>query len=97
MAVLYHSLWLLYGDLDDPAVAAAACRAYNNWMADFCKPYPDRLFAVAPMPLQSVEEAVAEMRRVVKEHGLPVVFICPNPFNQRRLNDPAYDPFWRAA
>src|SRR5579863_4408304 len=32
VAVLYPSLWLLYGDLTDPKLAAAACRAYSNWM-----------------------------------------------------------------
>ncbi len=96
-AVLYPSLWLLYGDLDDPKLAAAACRAYDNWMADFCRPYPDRLFAVAPMPLQDVDEAVREMRRVVRDLGFKAVFVRPNPFNGRRLNDPAYEPFWRTA
>ena len=25
------------------------------------------------------------------------MFVRPNPFNGRRLNDPAYDPFWREA
>ncbi len=97
IAVLYPSLWLLYGDMPDPQVAAAACRAYNDWIADFCRPYPDRLFAVAPMPLQSVEGAVREMRRVVKELNFKAVFVRPNPFQGRRLNDPAYDPFWQEA
>lgn len=49
------------------------------------------------MPLQDVTEAVTEMRRVVKDLGFKAVFIRPNPFNGRRLNDPAYDPFWREA
>ena len=97
VAVLYPSLWLLYGDLTDPQLAAAACRAYNNWLADFCKPFPKRLFGVAPMPMQSVDEAVREMRRVVRELGFKAVFVRPNPFNGRRLNDAAYDPFWREA
>ena len=97
VAVLYPTLWLLYGDIADPRVAAAACRAYNDWMADFCKPHPERLYAAAPMPIQGVEEAVTEMRRVVKELGFKAVFIRPNPFNDRRLNDPAYHPFWREA
>ncbi|MGH7934054.1 MAG: amidohydrolase family protein [Candidatus Binataceae bacterium] len=97
VAVLYPSLWLVYGDFDDPKVAVAACRAYNNWMADFCKPYPKRLYGVAPMPLQDVDEAVKEMRRVVKELNFKAVFVRPNPFNGRRLNDPAYEPFWREA
>jgi len=97
VAVLYPTLWLLYGDIADPEVAAAACRAYNDWMADFCRPYPHRLFAVAPMPIQSVENATREMRRVVRDLGFKAVFVRPNPFNRRRLNDPAYDPFWREA
>ncbi len=97
VAVLYPSLWLLYGDLTDPKLAAAACRAYSNWMADFCRQSPARLYGVAPMPLQDVAEAVREMRRVVKELGYKAVFVRPNPFNGRRLNDSAYDPFWREA
>ncbi|MGH7948782.1 MAG: amidohydrolase family protein [Candidatus Binataceae bacterium] len=96
-AVLYPSLWLLYGDLRDAELAAAACRAYSNWLADFCRARPDRLFGVAPMPLQDVDAAVREMRRVVKQLGFKAVFIRPNPFNQRRLCDAAYDPFWREA
>ena len=96
-AFFYPSLWLIYGDLEDPQLAAAACRAYNNWIADFCKPYPERFFAVAPLPLQDVNEAVTEMRRVVRELDMRAVFIRPNPFNGRRLNDPAYDVLWREA
>jgi predicted TIM-barrel fold metal-dependent hydrolase len=97
LAVLYPSLWLLYGDLVEPRLAAASCRAYNNWMADFCNHSPQRLYAVAPMPLQDVGEAIREMRRVVLELKFKAVFVRPNPFNQRRLNDPAYEPFWRTA
>ncbi len=44
---LYPSFYLLYGDLEDPRLAVAACCAYNNWMADFCRPYPRRLYGVA--------------------------------------------------
>jgi predicted TIM-barrel fold metal-dependent hydrolase len=32
-------------------LAAAVCRAYNRWLADYCKPYPDRLFGVAMLPM----------------------------------------------
>lgn len=97
VAILYPSLWLVYGDFDSPDLAAAACRAYNNWMADFCKPYPKRLYGVAPMPVQDIPTAVREMRRVVKELNFKAVFLRPNPFNARRLCDPAYEPFWREA
>ena len=97
VAVLYPSLWLLYGDLSEPTLQTAACWAYNNWLADFCRPYSERLYGVAPMPLSDVDQSVREMRRVVKDLGFKAVFVRPNPFNGRRLNDPAYEPFWREA
>lgn len=97
VAVLYPSLWLVYGDFNDSRLAVAACRAYNNWMADFCRPYPKRLYGVAPMPVQDIDAAIAEMRRVVRDLNFKAVFVRPNPFNGRRLNDPAYDAFWREA
>ena len=36
--------------VEDPDVANALARAYNDWMADFCKAAPDRLFAAAMVP-----------------------------------------------
>lgn len=97
IAFFYPTLWLIYGDIMDADVAAASCRAYNNWLADFCKQCPSRFYGVAPLPLQSVDCAITEMRRVVKTLGMRAVFVRPNPFNGRRLNDPAYEPFWSEA
>ena len=51
-AFLYPSLGLFAGAIHDPQLAAAMCRAYNRWLADYCKPYPDRLFGVAMLPMQ---------------------------------------------
>ncbi|HXO01697.1 MAG TPA: hypothetical protein VN900_06535, partial [Stellaceae bacterium] len=56
-AFLYPTLGLSSGAIEDPPLAAAACRAYNRWLADYCAPYPDRLFGVAMLPLQSIELA----------------------------------------
>src|SRR5205085_9889977 len=66
-AFLYPSLGLFSGAIHDPQLAAATCRAYNRWLADYCKPYPDRLFGVAMLPMQEVELAIAEMRFAKKE------------------------------
>lgn len=70
------------------------CRAYNRWLADYCKPYPDRLFGVAMLPMQSVELAIQEMRYARKELGMLGGFLRPNPYNGRMLHHPDYDPFW---
>src|SRR5229473_2516404 len=60
-AFLYPSLGLFSGAIHDPKLAAATCHAYNRWLADYCKPYPDRLFGVAMLPLQDVGLAIKEM------------------------------------
>jgi hypothetical protein len=57
---LYPSLGLFSGAMHDPELAAAVCRAYNRWLADYCKPSPDRLFGVAMLPMQSIDLAIAE-------------------------------------
>ena len=96
-AFLYPSLGLLSGAVEDPGLAAAICRAYNRWLADYCKPYPERLFGVAMLPMQSVELAIEEMRYARKELGMRSGFLRPNPYNNRMLGDAAYDPFWAEA
>ncbi len=68
-AVLYPSLGLFLGATKEPVYSAAACRAYNRWLADYCKPYPERLFGAAMLPMQSIELAVEEMEFAAKELG----------------------------
>src|SRR5262249_37259935 len=46
-AFLYPSIGLFSGAVTEPGLAAAMCRAYNRWLADYCSPYPDRLFGLA--------------------------------------------------
>src|SRR6266481_5108088 len=96
-AFLYPSLGLFLGGMNDPEFSAAACRAYNRWLADYCKSYPDRLFGAAMLPMQSVEGAVQEMRFAAKELGFRTGFIRPNPYNGRVLHDREYDPLWTEA
>ncbi len=97
VSFLFPSLGLGYVALRDVELSIAACRAYNNWMADFCRPYPGRLYSIAPVPLFDVEAAIAEMRRVVREHGVRAVAVRPNPYGERLLSDPAYERFWSEA
>src|SRR6266849_134511 len=96
-AFLYPSLGLFAGAVSDPELAAAMCRAYNRWLADYCKPYPDRLFGVAMLPMQSAELAVDELRFARHELGMRAGFLRPNPYLGRALHSPDYEPFWAMA
>src|SRR6478609_1444170 len=85
---LYPTLGLFSGAIHDPELAAATCRAYNRWLADYCKAYPDRLFGIAMLPLQSVDLAIAEMRFAKKELGFKGGFIRPNPYSEKMVDAP---------
>ena len=77
-ALLYPT-WFAEGFhlVEDPDVAYALARAYNDWIADFCKAAPDRLFAASMVPLQNIDFAVEELRRTAKIPCFRAAFIRP--------------------
>ncbi len=95
-ALLFPSMYLIFGNIRDVAVAEACCRAYNDWMADFCKRDPRRLFGAGIIPLQDVDRAAREVERAAGL-GLRAVAIRPERYNGLALNDPACEPFFAAA
>lgn len=94
--VLYPSLLLgeNMNTFKDYKLISAICRAYNNWLADFCRPYPDRLKAVASVCLYDVDEAVKEVNRCVSRLGFVGVMIAPAYVGTRDLDNPEFYPFY---
>ena len=86
--------WILGLDDLEPEYAAALCRAYNNWMRDYCAADPARLKGVALLPLQAVDLAIEEARRAADELGFVGVTLHPEPVNGRLLYDEAVEPLW---
>ena len=102
-AVLFPSLALFFGPLDpipafhDIDFVTDCQRAYNDWIAEYCRAYPRRLFGMAAVPLQDVERAVAEATRARSTLGLQGVFIRPSAYvDDLPLSHPVYEPFWAA-
>lgn len=99
VAVLFRTLAahvIAFDDMD-PALAAGLCRAFNRWIADFCKTAPERLKAGAQIPLQDPTLAVAEARYAVEELGAKTLVLPSHPVCERPLYDRVYDPLWAAA
>lgn len=100
IAILYRSLGgMLPVALDDaePAFAMAMARAYNNWLADFCKEDPQRLKGVAMIPFHDIDMAVDEVRRVVEDLGFVGITLHPEKVAGRLLYDPEMEPIWAKA
>jgi predicted TIM-barrel fold metal-dependent hydrolase len=61
----------------DPLLAEAICRAYNDWLHDFCRENPKRLFGAALLPPHDVSLAVREARRAREKLGFELRSCAP--------------------
>jgi predicted TIM-barrel fold metal-dependent hydrolase len=94
-ALLYPTIGLLWEvELKDPELSLAYCRAYNRWIADFCRDAGGRLVPIAQLTLLDVEGSAAELERAVKD-GCKGAWV--NPFNHNRVihGDPAHDALYQ--
>src|SRR5438132_193409 len=96
VAVLYPSRGLYAASVDDlpPRFAAAICRAYNRWLAEFCARAPERLVGAAFVSLHDPDLAVAEAVHAVEQLGMRAVFARPNPVNGRTIDHADFDPLY---
>ena len=94
-AVLYPTSGLGIGRVREPAFAAAICRAYNDFIAEYCKASP-RLKAVANLPVYSPDEAVKELRRAVTKLGLVGGMLAAQA-HSKNLGSPEFYPLYEEA
>ena len=94
--VLYPTIGLHAYKIPDSGLSSAVCRAYNDWVADFCNPYPDRLKGIALLNIDDVQEGVRELECAVNL-GLAGAMIpirsLEHPYNHPQF----YEPLWAAA
>src|SRR5262245_30515926 len=94
--VLYPSQGLFYYRLADSRLMSAIFRAYNDWLADFCRSDPARLKGIAMINLDDVQDGIGELERTARL-GLSGAMITEYPLEDRRYDQPEYEPFWAAA
>jgi predicted TIM-barrel fold metal-dependent hydrolase len=94
--VLFGGLGLAVTSFDDAGFALDFAHAYNDWIiGDICGRHPQRLWAVATVPLQDVPRAVIELQRAARAGAVAVVI--PPALGERNLDDPSLLPFFEAA
>jgi uncharacterized protein len=96
-AVLYPTIGLLWEcETMDPELSGAYCRAYNRWIADFCRDSGGRLVPIAHLSLGDANEAARELERAVKD-GCKGAFVAPFTITRRPHGDSAHDRVFAAA
>lgn len=94
-AVLYPTAGLGIGRVREPAFAAALCRAYNDFIADYCKASP-RLKAVANLPISNPEQAPKELHRAATKLGLVGGMLAAQAHG-KNLGSPEFYPLYEEA
>jgi predicted TIM-barrel fold metal-dependent hydrolase len=91
--VLYPNYAMRAFAVADPELQWAVCRAYNDWVADFCRTHPQDLFGIAVVSALDVERAVQACRRA-KEQGLVGVLLPQDTPDGSRYSAAKWDPLW---
>src|SRR4029077_2130180 len=96
-AILYPTLGLLWeAELFDPELSGAYCRAYNRWIADFCRDSRGRLIPIAHLSLGDPAGARREHERAVGDGGRGA-FVCPFTITRIPHGAPEHDAVFAAA
>jgi uncharacterized protein len=81
--------------VDDLSLEAAAFRAYNRWMKDYCGAYPERLGGVIILSGRDTQAGLAEIERCKNESWPWGIFVYA-PYG-KPLDHPDYELYWAAA
>lgn len=81
--------------LRDHEAANEMFRIYNDWLADFCRHYPERHIGLACLPYGDVGAAVAELRRVAETGRIRGVELSCS-WDMEPMWHPCWEPLWRA-
>ncbi|HIM48384.1 MAG TPA: hypothetical protein EYM32_05875, partial [Dehalococcoidia bacterium] len=64
--IVYPSVIFNLYQIENLDIVKASFALYNDWVADYCKQAPDRLFPLASLQLFDLDEAIQEMERSKK-------------------------------
>jgi predicted TIM-barrel fold metal-dependent hydrolase len=96
-SVLFPTLGLNWeAETKDADYANACCRAYNRWIADFCRDSGGRLVPAAHISLGDPTAAAHELQRAVKD-GCKIAFISPYTITRKPHGHPDHDVVFATA
>jgi predicted TIM-barrel fold metal-dependent hydrolase len=93
--VLYPTASLKHFELNQE-VQEAVFPIYNDWVAEYCKTAPDRLYAIPCIPCYDIDFAVKELRRC-NAMGMLGCLIWQVPDPDLPFTSDHYEPLWSVA
>jgi predicted TIM-barrel fold metal-dependent hydrolase len=80
----------------EPEVQEAGFRVYNDWLANYCKSSPKRLFGIPCLAVYDIDKAIQEMHRCA-DMGLLGGLVWQVPDPKLPLTSNHYEKLWAAA
>ena len=96
ISIVYPTVAGVLYRVPDSELLAAMFRTYNDWLAEFCKPFPDRIKGIAALNVDDVRQGVRELHRCANI-GLSGAMISVYPPEGKGYYSHDYDPLWAAA
>jgi len=92
-SIIFPTISILPFPTEDLALANAYCRAYNNWVKEFCESVPGRFYPIALVNWRDVDEAARELARCLKL-GFRGLFVPPETIAGCRPGEAHFDRIW---
>ena len=81
-------------NIKDPKLQVALARAFNNWAIDYCHDSNGKVQFVALVSMLDVDEAVSEVKRMVKHPEVAAVML-PEMDSDLIWSNADFDPLWQ--
>lgn len=92
--VVFPNSGLVLTASPDSGYQMAVAKAYNDWVWELFRPYPQRFAPAAIIPMADIAAAIEEAVRVAKLGLRSLLLPVSIPWRPYRL--PEYEPFWSA-
>ena len=96
VSVIYPTVGLQLYSVPDGALVTEVFKTYNDWIAEFCRPFPKVLKGIGMLNVDDIESAIGEMERCA-DLGLVGAMITVYPPEEMGYYRPEYEPLWAAA
>ena len=97
VSIVYPTVsFLMFTFVEDNELLTSMFRTYNDWVAEFCKPYSDRLKGIAILNVDDLPSSIQELERCANL-GFAGAMITVSPPEGRSYDSPMYEPLWATA
>ena len=83
--------------MSDAELQRACFAAYNDWVAEFCRHDPRRLYGIGLISLERHRARPWRTSSASRSRACSGAMIWGSPPEDRPYSDRVYDPFWQAA